>query len=916
MSKKILTTLLTLVLAFNGIAQEWSSLTIRDGLSGMSVFRIKKDQNQLVWMGTSNGVTLFNGQTTYRFPLVDNSQGPASVQDLAFMKSGEVIAASQIGLYALKQNTDKFVPILPDVKRAETLLAVGDTLYIGGYDGLSASFDNGRSSTVLLKAALNSLDNSVRCLRKGPDGAIWFTTAHQLNRYDPKTGEIEAWLGYRDEAMGRFDFANGKIFLGTKNNGLLICHIDERTCEPLIGIDKIISDVNSIGDSLVYIGTDGDGAYVVDARTQEITEHYATDQQGPHRLKSNAVYCFEQDRQGITWVGFFRNGMSYQSSNDLTMETFEHGNFTTEGQNVNAFLKDGDNILIGAVDAVSYHNLATGVTHTFPATMTGRSIVANIVPFGPYYYICYYDGGVERLNRTTLRLEGPPMNIPSFRTESFTAVALSPEGELWLSNNDGVWVIDSVGKCTNYNEHNSRIFGNPASDILFDQEGNGWLAFPDGIAIYARHNHSFSTDEFPKEFFNNQPYLHLRQRADGRIIAFGQRQFYYTDPQMMHFGQMAVSQNILNEICIDLVDDRQGHFWIATESGVFQTGYDMHIIRQLPIGHGLDGTQVNRLYNDEDGRLWIATQNGLITASSDRLKTNTQKGVGMIPYNIVVGDEPMDISELLQTIDTKTIRVPWNLTSRTLRMNVISTDYSSQQKRFYEYCLDDDSMRVISEDEDIVIERMLLGRHRLNIQMAGEPTTRCSFTIVVRPTTFFYVGSLFFVVLIIWLYSWWHYRKNTRNIIAEHIETEQALIEESQAQWQEQSEERKEKYAKVQVDEQKLKKLYECMDHYIVTQRPYLNPDFRMSNIAQALDVSTSVLSQVFTFHAKESYYDYINRHRLQTFKQMIDEGRHHHLTIAALSEQCGFKRSSFFSTFRKFEGMTPYEYIKKLDKN
>jgi len=50
--------------------------------------------------------------------------------------------------------------------------------------------------------------------------------------------------------------------------------------------------------------------------------------------------------------------------------------------------------------------------------------------------------------------------------------------------------------------------------------------------------------------------------------------------------------------------------------------------------------------------------------------------------------------------------------------------------------------------------------------------------------------------------------------------------------------------------------------------------------------------------------------------KQMIAEGRHHQLTIAALSEQCGFKRSSFFSTFRKMEGITPYEFIKKNGKN
>ena len=29
-------------------------------------------------------------------------------------------------------------------------------------------------------------------------------------------------------------------------------------------------------------------------------------------------------------------------------------------------------------------------------------------------------------------------------------------------------------------------------------------------------------------------------------------------------------------------------------------------------------------------------------------------------------------------------------------------------------------------------------------------------------------------------------------------------------------------------------------------------------------------------------------------------------------AEKCGFKKSSFFSTFRRVEGMTPMEYLKK----
>ena len=37
--------------------------------------------------------------------------------------------------------------------------------------------------------------------------------------------------------------------------------------------------------------------------------------------------------------------------------------------------------------------------------------------------------------------------------------------------------------------------------------------------------------------------------------------------------------------------------------------------------------------------------------------------------------------------------------------------------------------------------------------------------------------------------------------------------------------------------------------------------------------------------------------------------------TLIALSEQCGFKKSSFFSTFKKMMGITPAEYLHQIGK-
>ena len=71
-------------------------------------------------------------------------------------------------------------------------------------------------------------------------------------------------------------------------------------------------------------------------------------------------------------------------------------------------------------------------------------------------------------------------------------------------------------------------------------------------------------------------------------------------------------------------------------------------------------------------------------------------------------------------------------------------------------------------------------------------------------------------------------------------------------------------------------------------------------------------MSQLLNIYAEQNYYDFINRYRLEEFKQRLNDPKYSNYTLVALSEMCGFKKSSFFSTFKKMEGCTPAEYVEK----
>ncbi len=914
--------LLILIFCLHGIltpctkAQQWPSLTISDGLSGMSVFRVQQDHHLQTWIATSKGVTLFGGgRMIYSFPLEDEHRMPLACNDLVVTADDRIIVATVKGVYRLDTEAERFERIMADLPCCETLLAVGDTLYAGGAGGLAVSTDGGRRMRMLLKPAMSSMDNSVRCLRRSPDGGVWFTTAHALNRLNAADGQIETILTNDNMAFGHFDFAAGRVFLGTKNNGLHVVDTATGRCEPIPAINKLVSDVQTGLNETVYVATDGDGAFTIDAATSSVSERLNTNEPAPRQLRSNAVYCFCQDATGTLWAGFYHNGMSYLSRSERLFQPFTYGSFNTNGHNVTALLKDGDLMLIGTNKGVYRLNTRTGQIDSYTAEQTGRSIVKGFIRYGAYHYVYYYDGGVLRLNTATGQLAGPPIDHPSFHTGMFSAAAVSADGELWLSNEEGVWVLDSLGNYTHYTELNSRIYGNSATSIQFNTEGNAGLTFPDGMVLYIRNTHSFSTNVFPKDFFNNVGNLSIRPLTGDRYAMFSQNQLFVTDEAMENYQYMTLPNNIMKEVCIDVADDGRGHYWIATESGLFKTDYQNTVLQQIPIGYGLTGNQVHSLYTDGQ-QMWLLTQQGLMACSLDHLENDEQTApnqMAILLHNVVVGDRQLSTDQTLKLNRNRQLQLPWNLQSTVLRLNIIDSNPLDMATRYYEYSIDNGTMTLVSADDELTIDGLSPGEHTLNVRLAGLPDTTQTFTLSVSPSMTFYIELLMLLMLTAAIYVWWRYRKTTKNIIAEHVETEQAFIEESKAQWEEETIENQKKYAKVRFDEAEMKHIFKRMDDYMRKERPYLNSEFRLKDIAQALNVSPSVLSQVFTLYAKESYYDYINRYRLEAFKEKIRQGEHRQFTINALSEQCGFKRSSFFSTFRKMEGLTPYEYIKGI---
>lgn len=98
--------------------------------------------------------------------------------------------------------------------------------------------------------------------------------------------------------------------------------------------------------------------------------------------------------------------------------------------------------------------------------------------------------------------------------------------------------------------------------------------------------------------------------------------------------------------------------------------------------------------------------------------------------------------------------------------------------------------------------------------------------------------------------------------------------------------------------------------HCFETQKPYLNPELTLSELAENLKTNTSILSQVINSGFEKNFNDFVNQYRVDEFKQKSKSAAFQHLTLLAIAFECGFNsKATFNRAFKKITGQNPSNF-------
>ncbi|HLO58472.1 MAG TPA: helix-turn-helix domain-containing protein [Bacteroidales bacterium] len=122
------------------------------------------------------------------------------------------------------------------------------------------------------------------------------------------------------------------------------------------------------------------------------------------------------------------------------------------------------------------------------------------------------------------------------------------------------------------------------------------------------------------------------------------------------------------------------------------------------------------------------------------------------------------------------------------------------------------------------------------------------------------------------------------------------------------------RYYKSGLGDEQAEALYLQLIAYMKKNKPYLEPEINIFQLANRMNIKKHHLSLVINEKAGMNFFDFINSFRVEEIKQRMINGSGKNLTLLGIAFESGFNsKATFNNAFKKFTGTTPTGFQKSL---
>lgn len=684
------------------------------------IYTLIQDNSGYLWVGTTEGLSRFDGFSFYNVQFPDSSTGrypTVSIKDkkgnlwfgcndgTLFHTSGRILEetslpeASGTGISSILEGQDGKLYVIAQRKPIFRI----DPLKPAEAEMISFNPD-----PTIFSAAF------------AETGEILFGTQENMMIFKVEgdslvTKEIVEGFDYsRIMSIHRMKSGSG-FMIGTDGNGVFYYKSagDGRILSRFKGFPGLetitVKSITEDSQNNIWISTGGNGAVKMQLMNNSdsiVTVQYLDKTSG---LAGDIVLTTFEDAEQNIWMGFNGDGLSI-----LTSDAFEFHIPGENNQPKNIIFsgKLGEDYLLGTPSGFYLYNLAGSKALSFTSMpdQSGRNEINS-------YYIDMNDNVWIGTKGSGLFMKPEKGGITRFYksgdtgADNITSIRISGDN-IWLSTINGVRIVSLQTKALKKSYgNNDGLPHNYINQILLMEDGSGYIATEsDRLCRIDIDSGIFKSDATMYGTLMNNV-LALTKDSKGVLWAAteGNGVFEcYSDS----VRSLTTANGLLSNYTYSIFADREDNIWIGHERGISRYDRKTGITK----GYSTDfanGGKCNEggIYESADGKIFIGTTEGLILY--DRLKDQKAHNA---PVNNINSVTINDVEYPYQATYSLPYKKRYNV-----RVNFTGINFSNPEKVYYSTFLENyDSDWSNASDSREVSYNLSDGKYKFNLLSVNE----------------------------------------------------------------------------------------------------------------------------------------------------------------------------------------------------
>ena len=647
----------------------FKQLSTNDGLSQFSVYALHKDELGRIWIGTRDGLNVYDGNEIryYRPDRNDpHSIVGSTVRSICGDGKGTLYVQTSVGFCVFDMRSEKFYTVHKG-GGVYTVTYGADTLFAGG-DWKVNYYD---TRTRKLKPYC-SLDVRLQIvsLLKGSDGRLWIGTRKGL--YCLQAGSRTPVCVLPDVyAFKLYEDLSGGVWVCTWTDGLF-CLSDAGTVRYAENGKNGLSS-NSVRDCCednqgnLWIATFS-GLDKLDKATGRFTYYRPSGM--PGSLSNSSVYCIMKDHQGTLWVGTYFGGVNYFNPDYEIYSYYYPSSHERRGLGypvIGCMTEDRrGNLWIGTEGGgLTFYDRRRKTFKWYKHGKEENSLSHNNIKslyYDPQEDVLWIGTHLEGLNRLDIRTDRiRRYRMPDGLSENLSNVILDivPYGEeLLVASFDGVFRFSpETGRF-------SKLLDLFCNCLFIDSQGLLWIAV-EGYGVYS---YSFDTGEL-------MGYDHSGGKnsvSAGKVTAIVEDRHhnvwfstsdsgidvYYRETGT--FGHFNTRNSGLGSDCVyALMESLEGKLLLTTNRGFTVFDYYTGTFRNYNAANGFPVITLNEnsLYQCRDGEIFLGGVTGMISFAEASLDIPS-KSYNIIPTKLRVNGREVNVGDDTGILESSLYDVP------------------------------------------------------------------------------------------------------------------------------------------------------------------------------------------------------------------------------------------------------------------